>query len=152
VNLKMLAKLPGEYVGLRPLPRYFDREGNDLGPVDNNWLVREAARQRIVLQAVETEHMATPYMLELAADHIHEFRSASSPAPRIGILVLHSQVFLQDGERPRVEPLFRHQDAELLAPTEESLASLDSPSPLSAGQLLFFVLGGAAAYALINRD
>jgi hypothetical protein len=150
MNRGKLAELRGKYVGLWPLPRYFDQYGNDLGLVDNNWYVREATRRKIELQAVETEYMSIPYILELEADHIHEFRSASGPPPRFGILVLHSQVLLQQGKRPRVEPITHRQKRESLPQTQGPLTSLDSPPPLSFGQILFFALGGAAAYALIS--
>lgn len=60
-------------------------------------------------------------------------------------------MFLQ-GTRAWVEPITHRQGSDLLAPTLDNFATAEGQRPLSVWQILFFALGGAAAYALINGE
>jgi hypothetical protein len=146
MNRKKLQNLRGRYIGLRPLPLYLGSRNNWL-PVDNNWYIREATTQRVSLQAVETERMVTPYLLDIETDHIHEYRTASSPAPRSGILVLHSQIYLR-GTEAWLEPISHQGPPSALSPRQFTAGV--SAGPFRLPKVLFFMLGGALAYGMIR--
>ncbi len=101
MNKSMLPKLVGSHLRVRPILRRFDEFG-ELSPEDDRWHVQYADAEGIRVLNIRTHHVLT-----IPPDHIHEFRSDSSPYfPGIatGFLMLHSQVWLQ-GRNAGLEPL-----------------------------------------------
>ena len=95
---KMLERLRGQWIRLRPVARRFTDSCQRLASVDDRWLVERACESGLRLSNERTGHY-----LDLPPDHIHEFRTDPS-SPRSGFLLLQSGVTLQ-GRFAQVEPL-----------------------------------------------
>lgn len=97
MNRRMLPKLAGQHVKLRPHPLIDTRRGWE-NLVYEDWFVKVRGTDRSGLELSQF-----PYSIELSADHIREYLT-DPVRPQSGFLLLKSQLFLK-GTNAWFEPL-----------------------------------------------
>ncbi len=98
MNRRMLPRLKGQRVRLRPIARRFDSKGHELDEMDFIWSIDEASEDKLLLHYDGTGHS-----FPLNGDHVHEFRT-DPLANNGGFLLLNSQIFLR-ADKISIEPL-----------------------------------------------